>query len=373
MKSQITFYVGTYAQVDEQGIYVCTLDTVTGEIRQVSSVGGVKNPSYLTLNQQRNKLYAVSEAEPSALYTYDVITNKALDLEISQITAQTTHQTTSRTTDGGKQDKPMLALESRLPMEGQDACHLTLSEAGIVYVVHYSSAHVNSYALDDYGQPHRLITQIQHSGGSQVVPDRQGDAHAHQIILDPAQRYAYVSDLGMDVIAQYSVDAGVLTEVAKVKLPPGAGPRHLTFHPTLPYAYGINELNNNITVYDFNGETGALTIKQHFSSLPDNSHVESIAADIHISEDGNFVYGSNRGENCIVKYSVDVKSGLLHSPTWHSVLGSWPRNFAIQGGHVLVANQNSDEIVGLRRDPLTGELASTGYSLTIQAPTCIIF
>lgn len=353
LESQVTFYVGTYAQEDEQGIYVCTLDTVTGELQQVNSVGGVKNPSFIALNQQKDKLYAVSEAGPSALYSYDIIT--------------------PQTTDKLTQHQPELSLKSRLPMDGQDACHLTLSGACIVYVAHYSSAHIYSFALDEKGQPHQLLTQIQHQGGSKVVPDRQGDAHAHQIILDPAQQYAYVSDLGMDVIVQYRVDAGLLAEVERVKLPPGAGPRHLAFHPKLPYAYGINELNNTITAYDFNVDTGALTIKQHYSSLPEDSQIENIAADIHVSEDGNYIYGSNRGENNIVQYSVDANTGLLHSPTWHSVLGKWPRNFAIQGEHVLVANQNSNEIVSFRRDPITGVLSPTNHRLSIQAPTCIIF
>jgi 6-phosphogluconolactonase len=353
LERQVTFYVGTYAQEDEQGIHVCTLDIVTGKLQQVNSVGGVKNPSFIALNQQKDKLYAVSEAGPSVLYTYDIIT--------PELTPQLI------------KNQPALSLKSRLPMEGQDACHLTLSGAGIVYVAHYSSAHIFSYALDEKGQPYQLLTQIQHQGGSQVVPDRQGDAHAHQIILDPTQQYAYVSDLGMDVIVQYSVDAGLLSEVGRVKLSPGAGPRHLVFHPKLPYAYGINELNNTITAYDFNVDTGALTIKQHFSSLPEGSHIDNIAADIHVSEDGTYLYGSNRGEDCIVKYNVDPNTGLLHSPTWHSVFGSWPRNFAIQGQYVFVANQNSNEIVSFRRDLATGELSPTGHTLAIQAPTCIIF
>ena len=369
LKRQVTFYVGSYAEVDEQGIYVCTLDLDTGELQQVNSVGGVKNPSFIALNQQKDKLYAVSEAEPSALYTYEIIKPQCTSLESIDGIVQTSDFPTDQLT----KNRSVLSLMSHLLMDGQDACHLTLSQAGIVYVVHYSSAHIYSYVLDEQDEPYQLLTQIQHQGGSKVVPDRQGDAHTHQIILDPTQQYAYVSDLGMDVIVQYSVDAGVLTEVGRVKLPSGAGPRHLVFHPKLPYAYGINELNNTITAYDFDVNTGALTIKQHFSCLPEGSHIENIAADIHVSEDGTYVYGSNRGEDCIVKYSVDPNTGLLHSPTWHSVLGSWPRNFAIQGPYALVANQNSNEIVSFRRNPITGELTPTDHSLAIQAPTCIIF
>ncbi|MNC63105.1 6-phosphogluconolactonase [compost metagenome] len=85
------------------------------------------------------------------------------------------------------------------------------------------------------------------------------------------------------------------------------------------------------------------------------------------------MYGSNRGVDNVVQYSIDTSTGLLHHPTWTSVLGEWPRNFAIQGEYVLVANQYSNEIISFKRNAETGELMPTGFKLAVQSPTCILF
>ncbi|MNJ48305.1 6-phosphogluconolactonase [compost metagenome] len=352
LKKERYFYVGTYAEEHEDGIYLCRLNLDTGELQHVAAVSGIKNPSFLALNKQQNRLYAVSETGKSALLCYKVETYEEGKFGIGQ---------------------QALTLSSRLTMDGQDPCHLTVSEMGQVYVVHYSSAHVNSYAVDEAGDLQEMISQIQHTGGSGVVADRQGDAHAHQIRLDPTEKYAYVSDLGMDAIVQYELQQGMLKEVARVHLPQGTGPRHLVFHPQLPLAYGINELNNTITAYHYDVETGSLKIAQHVPTLKEASDAETISADIHVSVDGKYVYGSNRGADNLVQYRIDTATGLLHQPTWTSVLGEWPRNFAIQGEHVLVANQYSNEIVSFRRNVETGELTSTGFKLAVKSPTCILF
>lgn len=357
MKGDLLFYVGTYAEAHENGIYLCRLNFATGELQHVEAISGIKNPSFLALNKQQDKLYAVSETSESALYCYKVeYHEEGKQGEIKHGSGQ-----------------PSLTLSSRLAMEGQDPCHLTVSRAGQTYVAHYSSAHVNSYAVDESGDLQSMISQLQHTGGSGVVADRQGDAHAHQIVLDPTEKYAYVSDLGMDAIVQYEVEQGVLSEVARIHLPQGAGPRHLSFHPQLPVAYGINELNNTITVYQYDAETGSLSIVQHVPALEAGNDIETISADIHVSLDGKYVYGSNRGADNLVQYRIDVSTGLLDQPAWSSVLGEWPRNFAIQGEYVLVANQYSNEIVSFRRNAETGELTPTGFRLTVQSPTCILF
>lgn len=352
LKGNLPFYVGTYAEAHENGIYLCHLNLDTGELQHVAAVGGIKNPSFLALNKQQDKLYAVSETSESALFCYKVENHEE---------------------DKHGSGQPTLTISSRLAMDGQDPCHLTVSEIGQVYVAHYSSAHVSSYAVDEAGDLQKMNSQIQHTGGSGVVVDRQGDAHAHQIVLDPAEKYAYVSDLGMDAIVQYEVTQGALKEVARVHLPQGAGPRHLSFHPHLPVAYGINELNNTITVYQYDVETGGLTIAQHVPTLEEGNNIETISADIHVSPDSHYVYGSNRGADHLVQYRIDTATGLLDHPTWCSVLGKWPRNFAIHGEHVLVANQYSNEIVSFRRNAETGELTPTGFKLAVQSPTCILF
>ena len=99
------------------------------------------------------------------------------------------------------------------------------------------------------------------------------------------------------------------------------------------------------------------------------------AADIHISPDGKFLYGSNRGEaNEIVVYSIG-KDGKLTLAGRQSSLINTPRNFAIDptGNFLLVGNQNGNDIAIFKRDTNTGLLTSTGKTIQVDKPVCLKF
>jgi 6-phosphogluconolactonase len=102
---------------------------------------------------------------------------------------------------------------------------------------------------------------IQHKGSS-ANKQRQEAPHAHNVRLDPANRFAYVSDLGIDkiMIYQFNASTGKLTPNTppSANLKPGAGPRHLTFHPRGKFAYVINELNSTITAFTLDKANGSL-------------------------------------------------------------------------------------------------------------------
>ncbi|MNJ58824.1 6-phosphogluconolactonase [compost metagenome] len=154
-------------------------------------------------------------------------------------------------------------------------------------------------------------------------------------------------------------------------LPPGTGPRHFIIHPSDTIAYGINELNNTVTVYAYHPTHGILEILQHVSTLPKDFAEESYCADIHLSPDGKYLYASNRGHDSIVRFKLDISTGGLSEPEWTSVGGKWPRNFAVLDDYVLVANQFSNNITLLRRDSGTGSLSATGHELEVKEPSCI--
>ena len=152
----------------------------------------------------------------------------------------------------------------------------------------------------------------------------------------------------------------------------GAGPRHLTLHPNGKWIYVINELNSTVTLITKTGST--LTGGESWSTLPSNFTGESFCADIHVSRDGKFLYGSNRGHNSIVVYAIDQRSGSLEALEFESVAGDWPRNFALSPDEkmLLVANQRSKNITTLARDPKTG-LLDYVTSTTAPIPVCILF
>ena len=153
---------------------------------------------------------------------------------------------------------------------------------------------------------------------------------------------------------------------------PGAGPRHLCFHPSNKFAYLMEELSGTVVVFKY--KKGKLKVKQHISSMPAGDTSFAGSADIHVSPDGMFLYASNRAEvNTIAIFSINAKNGTLKLIGHQSTLGKTPRNFNFDpsGNFLLVGNQNSDEIVIFKRDIETGLLSDTHNRISVGKPVCL--
>ena len=239
-------------------------------------------------------------------------------------------------------------------------------------------------------------TQQQHVGGSGAHPTRQGAAHPHSNFVDPSGTRVLVSDLGQDKIYIYAVDpaAGTLTEESAVETAPAAGPRHCVFSPSGEWVYGINELDCTINAYSYAAGTGEMSSAAvTVSTLPEGyenegppaakdaeggpASAKNTTADIHITSDGRFLYGSNRGHDSIVCFEVDPGDpSKLSLVGWTPTYGAHPRNFGIHpsGQWLIVANQNSDNIVLFRLDPSSGVLTREGDPISVEGkPRCIKF
>lgn len=155
---------------------------------------------------------------------------------------------------------------------------------------------------------------------------------------------------------------------------PGAGPRHLAFHPTLPLAYVACELDSTVATVRFDSTRGMLSLNDTRSTLPPGWKGENFPADIHVAPSGRTLYASNRGHNSIAVFAIATDGTL--SPSQHiSTEGDWPRNFSIDptGRWLLVANQKSNSIVVFARDNQTGRLTTTGQRLELPSPVCLRF
>jgi 6-phosphogluconolactonase len=194
--------------------------------------------------------------------------------------------------------------------------------------------------------------------------------------LAPDSKTLYVPDLGIDKVVTYKVDpAGNLNDnaVADLSVTPGSGPRHIDLHPNGRFAYVIMELTGEVAVCT-RAKNGSLTIIQTLPSTRPSFKGFAGSADIHVSPGGKFLYASNRGDaNDIAIFSIDQKTGRLSHLGNQSVLGKAPRNFSIDpsGRLLLVANQNSDEVVIFAIDPSTGALTDTGKRISIPNPVCL--
>jgi 6-phosphogluconolactonase len=247
-----------------------------------------------------------------------------------------------------------------------------------VLAANYGGGSVVVLPVRDDGSLDPPSAFVQHQGSS-VHPRQQGP-HAHSVTVDPADRFVMSADLGLDqvLIYRYDIRRGTLTPhelMAAAKVTPGAGPRHFTFHPGSRFAYVINELNSTVTAFRFDADRGTLEAIQEISTLPDNFHGENTTAEVAVSPDGRFLYGSNRGHDSLVVYAIDTPSGRLSHVSHHASGGEIPRNFAIDptGTFLLAANQRTGNVVVFRIDPATGQLIDTGFSVDVPQAVCVTF
>ena len=186
-------------------------------------------------------------------------------------------------------------------------------------------------------------------------------------------------DKGFDDVFVFRLDVQngtlVWADTPSVSTQPGAGPRHADFHPTLPYAYVINELDSTLAVYDYDAQTGALIRKQLISTLPDEFTGANTTAEIAVHPSGRFLYGSNRGHNSIVTCAIDQTSGLLTVTGWTPSGGDRPRYFGLDpsGTRLYACNERGHNIVAFRVDQETGALTLIGQVAETGSPVTIVF
>lgn len=347
-------YVGTYTNNNRsEGIYLYRINLASGKLEKLSSTPGISNPAFLAIDPAKRFLYAVNES------------GEFLGKKGGGLTAFTIDQNTGALTKLNEVTSPGVP------------CHLSVHPSGkAVLAANYGGGNVVIYPVKKDGSLGEVSDVAQHTGKG-ADPRRQEGPHAHCVILDATGQYAFAPDLGIDRVMIYKVDAAKakLKPTGFATLKPGAGPRHFAFHPTYDFAYVISELNSTMTAFRYNQSKGALTELQTLSTLPNGYRDTSYCADVHVHPSGKFLYGSNRGHNSIVIYSIDDKTGKLALIGHESTRGNWPRNFGIDptGQFLLVGNQNSNSIATFKIDEQTGKLSPHGDLLEIPAPVCLKF
>jgi len=354
LNRELTLYVGTYTSGKSEGIYVYRMNPATGALTRFSSTMSV-NPSFLTIDNSKRYLYAVNEVGEYAGKPGGAVSAFAIDPA------------------SGK-----LRLLNEQATQGADPCYLSLdARKKTLLVANYTGGSVTVFPVRTDGTLGMALEVKQHEGSG--PKEQQKGPHAHCVILDRAQRHALVADLGIDKVMIYRFDraTGKLSPEKQpfAELKAGAGPRHLTLHPSGKYLFVINELDSTMTSFKYNELNGTLTLIETVSTLPSDFTGTSYCADVHVSASGRFLYGSNRGHNSIVVFEIDSATGKLKLVEHVSTKGNWPRNFTLDpsGKFLLVANQRSDNVVIFNIDESTGRLTSAGHNEQIPSPVCLKF
>ncbi len=322
----------------------------SGAWSHVQVVSGLDNPSFLTFDRDGRFLYVVHG-------------------DLSDISAYGVDQATG-----------MLTLLNRQSTEGRNPAHLQVDSSNrFVLVANYATGTVAVLprrADGSLGPVTQLVANPGQPGPNKVD---QSFSHPHEVAYPLDGRYLIVPDKGLDRVFTYRFDAdrGELTpgETPFVQVRPGAGPRHVTFHPSAPFAFVAHELDASVGAYRYDAQRGALTPFQVVPSAPDSFTGANTAAEIVITGDGRFVFVSNRGHDSVGSFAVDPHSGRLSPVGWVSSQGLGPRFFTLDptGGLLYAANENSDSIVAFKVDAETGALTPTGQVIVTGSPVCIVF
>ncbi len=332
--------IGTYTSGESEGIYLCSFDERNEELLFEGLMAKAENPSYLTVSEHGERIFAVNEIREGLVTTF-------------------------------QWDGTQLKQTGTSPVEGDHPCYVDISpDQRYIAVANYTSGNFSVIRPNENGSMEAPVSW-QHTGRG-VDSMRQKGPHAHCAKwLD--ENSLLIADLGIDQIIPYRIEQE--TRIVKVndgiKMNAGCGPRHIVFHPFGDLVYATCELSNEVAVMELDPEGLKLTTVQYISTLPEDFIGVNTNADLHITPDGKYLYVSNRGHNSIAAFRI-MDSGKLEPLGHFSTRGEKPRNFIILPGgkHLLVANQDSNNIVAFRimKD---GSLEFTGSEIAVSSPVCL--
>jgi 6-phosphogluconolactonase len=344
----LTLLFGTHTSGAGKGFSASHFDQKTGFLSQPEFVAEAAGPAYFVLADGETRLYTCNSNGFVSAYSV---------------------------ADRGR----MLTLLNKVPSEGGDPSYISLDKTGrYIFVANYQGGSIVAWALKTDGSIGERTAFVQHIGTG-VDPQRQRHAYAHSIIVDPTNRFVLTADLGLDKLFVYKFDSrtGALTEndPAFVSVAPGLGARHVVFHPNGRWVYLDTEMGSKVVVFDWDSTKGSLHQVQEMSMLPEDFQGTSAAAEMKVSMDGKFLYGTNRyagkGQSGdIVVFAIDPKTGGLRTIQHISSGGETPRNFEFDpsGEWMVVTNHGSNNAVVFKIDKKTGALTQQGAPVSVPYP-----
>lgn len=336
MTQKNALYVGTYTNGNSEGIYKLDFDTKTGVLDNKQLAVKAENPSFITFSPDKKNIYAVKKSRNSAVSSYRVKENGTL------------------------------SFINTVSSKGENPCHVSINKFGTkVAVSNYTGGTVSIYSIDENGKLSEATQVFNHN-----IENQKSHVHSAQFYKDNL----LVADLGRNAIYNYQLSNNKyeLKSPGIVKTTGNPGPRHFALSKSGEFIYIINEYGSSITSVK-KTDNGFKQIDED-STLRTDYKGNNSCADIHLSKDERFLYGSNRGENSIAVFKRDTETGTIEKIQNISVHGDWPRNFTLDptGKFLLVANKKSNNISVYRRNESSGELSFL-HSIDLPSPVCLLF
>lgn len=330
--AQNNFYVGTYTGTTSEGIYKMHIDTNEGKLVLDGVAAKSEQPSYLAFSDNQKYVVAVNETSDEKL------PNKDGMVSLFSVDAKTGD----------------LTFINKVPSGGAHPCHVSLDADNNVFVANYTGGNVGVFQIKE-GKLTEKDQLIQYEGKGPNT-SRQEAAHAHFSKYFSKKKSVATVDLGSDKVHIYNVEENKLTESTTISVTAGSGPRHVMWSPNGKFLYILNELSCKIALYAMSDD--GLQLVEEVSTLPKDFVDPNTCAALKVSNDGKFLYASNRGHNSIAVFAIDSKSGKLENIEYAKVFGDSPRDFSLtpKQDYIVISNQQSNNVVLLERDKKTGTL-----------------
>lgn len=346
-------FVSAFASGEKGAIHAFQFDTTTGVLTPLQRNTDIQNPFFFTLSPDKRFLYSIDAKKFGGAVDESVA---AFAIEGHSGTLRRLNQQSSR---------------------GKASCYVAVDATGKTMVVaNYSSGSVASLPVAADGSLGEAVSFDQHSGTG-GNPERQKGPNAHSIVISPDNRFALSADLGIDKVLIYHLEAATAKMTPNeaqpfISMKPGSGPRHIVFHPNGKRVYVISELANTVTGFDYAAETGTLSERLTISTLPEGFTGKSYCADLKITPDGHFLYGTNRGHDSIAAFRI-ANDGQLSLLAIQPSLGKGPQNLLItpDGQWLICANMPGNSVAVFRIDPESGSLKAVGDPVAMPMPSCI--
>lgn len=347
-------YIGTYTNERKEGIHIFESDTASGLLEPVGLIGGFDNPTYLNLSKDNTRLYTT--------------------MGVAQLGPQGKTGAVAAYAVQGR----TLKLLNYKPVHATPPCYVQLdkTERSLIFA-EYTNAVAGVFELDDDGAIADAPPQTVVHQGRGPNPQRQEKAHAHCAEMTPDNKYLCIVDLGLDCVKLYDFASRAQglteTEAMRLKTEPGAGPRHITFHPNGSLAFVINELGNTLSSYRYTGD--GFTHIQTLNTLPADFQGPSTTAAIKLNAAGDRVYGSNRGHDSIATFGLDATTGQMERIAISKLNASQPRDFALMPSEkfAVVGSQDDNLLQVYAYDPNSGTFTPVHQPVSVHKPVCVKF
>ncbi|MFJ2706393.1 lactonase family protein [Streptomyces sp. NPDC087428] len=344
---QDLLYVGTWGR---NQVHAVRFDPVRGTMNSLGAVAEVSS-NWVAVHPTRAILY-VAGAEPGGFV-------RTFRIDDTSGALRKTGEIETEAVPGGSGGLSYIGLNA---------------DADTLLIADFATGSAATVPVRPDGGLGTVASSVQDTGSG--PNPRQAGPHTHHVVIDPSRRFALVADFGADRVFIRGYDRAThrLSEGdAFYATAPESGPRRLAFHPNERSVYVLNELTADIEVLRWDARTGSLSPRQLLTTNAPGHTGTTSAAELAVSGDGRHVYTSNRGDNTLVVFSADPRTGLLTEVQRLPCGGVTPWSFCLHPGGrwLFVANKASATVNLFRVDPRTGHLTNTGTAVDIPDPDCV--